>query len=101
MQLMTPMMMDPQTPAVRDADKINMPPLPPTAGYETWRFQASAAVLAAAARPTLVAAWLEEVDDHRVSFHALSTNPPTNSDCRLLTPILTALGNKGATLAEN
>lgn len=48
--------------AGRGADEIVLPPLPPQGGYEVWRFQVNAAILAASARPAMVLHWLSEID---------------------------------------
>jgi hypothetical protein len=53
-------------PAGKDAERIHLPLLPPDVNYETWKFQAVAGVLAAAARPQIALAWLHQVDDQNI-----------------------------------
>lgn len=89
-------------PGGRDADKIVLPSLPPQSGYEVWRFQVGAAVLAASARPGLVAPWLADVDSVSIPFHALSASDPMFAalDCRLFTALLVSLSGRHAGSAE-
>ena len=86
----------------RDAEKILVPPLPSTMGYETWRFQAEAAVMAASAKPVLCMQWLRQVQDPGVPFaHLAACDPQFQAlDCRLFTGLLACLGGKTATNAE-
>ena len=90
---MTPATVEMTGSSTRDAEKIIIPPLPPVSGYEQWRFQTSAAIMAAAARPALTVFWLGEVAYSRLSFEALSQTQPAMAtmDCRLFNAILVSL----------
>jgi len=93
---------DPLAVVSRDAEKILVPSLPPTAGYETWRFQTSAAVLAASAKPAACLQWLHQVQDQSIPYAQLAVCEPQfqSLDCRLFTGLLSCLGGKSATNAE-
>eukprot|EP00974_Lingulodinium_polyedra_P099767 9664726-Lingulodinium_polyedra.AAC.1 len=43
---------------VKGAGKIMLATLPPSSGFETWRFQPRAAIVAASARPRVIGPWL-------------------------------------------
>lgn len=76
----------------KDGDKVVLPPLPPAPGYDTWRFQANAAILAATGSPSVVLVWLGDVQNAACPFSSLgnkgrrprrTSSPSTPASCAL------------------
>ena len=90
----------PGGPLLRDADRIVLPTLTPTSGFEVWRFDAASAVVAASARPAQAAVWIEDI--RKLNVHQLAACDPTFAtlDARLFQGLVASLQGPSMTLAE-